>query len=49
MLAPGQQMTITLKLPEKAGEEKRIKNRENRGKLTVKADKIRKTQDLIKF
>ena len=42
-------LTITLKLPEKAGENTHIKNRGNRGKLTVRADKIRKTQDLIKF
>jgi len=38
-----------LKLIEKPGDTKQLKNRENRGKLIVRADKIRKTQDLIKF
>lgn len=41
-------MNVTLTLPEK-GTDKKIKNRENRGTLIVRADKIRKTQDLIKF
>ena len=41
-------MTLTLQLNDK-NDGRKIKNRENRGKLTVRADKIRKTQDLIKF
>ena len=48
MLTPGQKMTIRLTLPEKTTD-KKIKNRQNRGTLVVRADKIRKTQDLIKF
>ena len=48
MLTKGQQMTVTLTLPEKTTD-KKIRNRKNRGKLTIRADKIRKTQDLIKF
>lgn len=42
MLAPGQQMTLTLSLNDK-NDGRKIKNRENRGKLIVRADKIRKT------
>lgn len=41
-------MTLTLSLNDK-NDGRKIKNRENRGKLIVRADKIRKTQDLIKF
>ncbi len=48
MVAPNQQMNVQLSLPEK-GTDKKIKNRENRGTLIVRADKIRKTEDLIKF
>ena len=41
-------MAMTLSLPEaKTG--KRIRNRENRGMLTIRADKIKKTEDIIKF
>lgn len=29
--------------------DKKVKNRDNRGKFIVRADKIKKTQDLIKF
>lgn len=44
MMTPGQKMSIILTLPEKSSEkDRKIKNRENRGFLTVRADKIRKT------
>lgn len=48
MKAPNQQLKKTLTLPSsKTG--KKIRNRENRGMLTIRADKIRKTEDIIKF
>ena len=34
-------------LPEQAG--KKIRNRGNRGKLIIRADKIKKTDDILKF
>ena len=40
-------MNITLNLNNSA--DTKIKSRDNRGKLKVRADKIRKTQDLIKL
>ena len=43
-------MTLTLTLPEnKVKGAKKIRNRENRGSLSVRADKIKKTEDIIKF
>ena len=53
MMTVGMQKTLTLRLPAETTEGgkkvKKQKNLTNRGKLTVRADKIRKTQDLIKF
>mmetsp|Transcript_4187 Transcript_4187/g.5161 ORF Transcript_4187/g.5161 Transcript_4187/m.5161 type:complete len:184 (-) Transcript_4187:1407-1958(-) len=48
MLAKGQQMDLTLTLLDNS-DGRKIKNRDNRGILTVRADKVKKTQDLIKF
>ena len=47
MLAKDQQMKMVLSLPEEPG--KKIKKRNNRGFLTIRADKIKKTEDIIKF
>ena len=48
MLAKDQQMRLVLTLPEEEGK-KRVKKRNNRGFLTIRADKIKKTEDIIKF
>ena len=40
--------TLTYPTQEKKGT-KKIKNRENRGLLIVRADKVKKTEDIIKF
>lgn len=40
-------MRLNLKL--KPVEGKKIRNRDNRGILTVRADKVKKTEDIIKF
>lgn len=47
MLARDQQMRMTLIYPEEEG--KKVKKRNNRGFLTIRADKIKKTEDIIKF
>ena len=53
MMTVGMQKTIILTLPTQTEDgskkAKKQKNVNNRGKLTVRADRIRKTQDLIKF
>ena len=49
MMADKQQKTLTLILPEGEKSNKKIKNRNNRGQLIVKAGKIKKTEDIIKF
>lgn len=49
MLAKGQSQTLTLTLSELKKGGKQIKNRDNRGSLTIRADKIKKTEDIIKF
>ena len=49
MLAKDQQMKLMLSLPEKDENGKRNKKRFNRGFLTIRADKIKKTDDIIKF
>ena len=41
-------MDLTLTLLDNS-DGRKIKNRDNRGILTVRADKVKKTQDLIKF
>jgi len=48
MMAPGQKMILDLHLPNDSAD-KKVKKGKKRGKLTVRADKIRKTQDFIKF
>ena len=49
MMANSQQMDMTLTYPDQKKGGKKIKNRDNRGKLIVRADKVRKTDDIIKF
>ena len=41
-------MRLVLNLPEEEGK-KKVKKRNNRGFLTIRADKIKKTEDIIKF
>ena len=49
MMAPAQTKKIKLQLPEKDAKGKKIRNWQNRGFLTIRADKIKKTEDIIKF
>ena len=49
MMSPGQTMRLRLELNESKTGTKRIRNRKNRGTLIVRADKIKKTEDVIKF
>lgn len=42
-------MKVVLNLPETDDNGKKIKKRNNRGFLTIRADKIKKTEDIIKF
>ena len=48
MKAKNQSLQVTLTLPP-SEKGKKIRSRENRGMLTVRADKIKKTEDIIKF
>ena len=49
MTATNQCLELTLTLSEEDAKSFKIKNRNNRGKLIVRADKIKKTEDIIKF
>ena len=52
MLAKDQKLKLTLRYPEDApgnNKKMKIKKRENRGYLTIRADKIKKTEDIIRF
>ena len=40
---------LTLTLPENESKGRKIRNRMNRGQLLVKAGKVKKTEDIIKF
>ena len=49
-MADKQQKVLTLELPESEGKKgRKIRNRKNRGQLIVKAGKVKKTEDIIKF
>ena len=47
MKSPGQIMRLPLELFESSTSTKKIRNRKNRGTLIVRADKIKKTEDII--
>ena len=49
MMADKQQKVLTLELPESENKSRKIRNRKNRGSLLVKAGKVKKTEDIIKF
>ena len=49
MMADRQQKVLTLELPESENKSRKIRNRKNRGSLLVKAGKVKKTEDIIKF
>lgn len=49
MLQPEQTMKLKLVLPESKSGTRKIRNRNNRGTLIVRADKIKKTEDIIKY
>ena len=49
-MAEKQQKSLTLMLPEnETAKGKKIRNRKNRGSLLVKAGKVKKTEDIVKF
>ena len=48
-MADKQQKVLTLELPEGDNNGRKIRNRKNRGQLIVKAGKVKKTEDIIKF
>ena len=49
MMSKGQTMRLRLTLPESKTKGKKVRNTTNRGTLIVRADKIKKTADIVKF